>query len=529
MNGFFQLIYNESGTSLRLVPPTEDGAPVKMADVMEYLDLKGVTYDLNALNSAVTTLQKEIVITLNSKKGYSEDEMVLVKIEPDNMSAIVKFYAPSNNGHTMNKDEIINDLKFRNVRFGIKEDVLDAFIENREYCKEIIIAEGEPAVPGTDARIEYYFNTDLRARPTLNEDGSVDFFNLNTLNPCAEGDVLARLFPEEQGKQGTNVLGEKIIPKPPLSARLQYSQNIDISEDRQILTSKVNGHVSLVNDKVFVSNVLEVENVDNSTGNIDYAGDVQVNGNVCSNFNVKAVGNVEVKGVVEGAHIEAGGNIIIARGMNGMGKGVLHAGGNIIAKFLENATATAGGYVESGSILHSKVAAKTEVNVGGKRAFITGGVVAATKSVTVKTLGSSMGADTTIEIGINPELKERHQELQKMIAEDQKTLKSIQPVLIATSQKLAQGIKLPVDQLKYMKSLSEVNKQKTEEIKACTRELEELDELMKDGGQGGQVVVNGEVYPGTRIVIADVSMTVKSSMQYCRFIRQHGDVKMVGM
>ncbi|MBQ8591472.1 MAG: DUF342 domain-containing protein [Lachnospiraceae bacterium] len=529
MNGYFQLIYNEAGTSIRLVPPTDGGEPLKMADVMEYLDMKAIPHDLTALNSAVTTLQKEIVVTVNNKKGYSEDELVVVHIAPDNMSATVKFYAPSTNGRVMDKDEILNDLKFRNVRFGIKEDVLDAFIANRDYCKEFVIAEGEPAVLGTDARIEYYFNTDLKARPTLKEDGSVDFFNLNTLNACKEGDVIARLFPEQQGTQGTNVLGDKIVPKPPLSARLQFSQNIDISEDRQVLTAKVNGHVSLVDDKVFVSNVLEVENVDNSTGNIDYAGDVQVNGNVCSNFSVRAEGNIEVKGVVEGAHIEAGGNVIIARGMNGMGKGVIHAGGNIISKFIENATATAGGYVESGSILHSKVSAKTEVNVGGKRAFITGGVVAATKSVTVKTLGSSMGADTTIEIGINPELKERHQELQKMIAEAQKTLKSVQPVLIATSQKLAQGIKLPIDQLKYMKSLSEVNKQKTEEVKRCTRELEELDELMKDGGQEGQVVVTGEVYPGTRIVIADVSMVVKSNMQYCRFIRQRGDVKMVGM
>ena len=73
-------------------------------------------------------------------------------------------------------------------------------------------------------------------------------------------------------------------------------------------------------DSVFVSDVLIVENVDNSTGNIEYEGNVQVNGNVCTNFRVKAQGNVEVNGVVEGAYIEAGENIIIARGMNGMGK-----------------------------------------------------------------------------------------------------------------------------------------------------------------------------------------------------------------
>lgn len=121
--------------------------------------------------------------------------------------------------------------------------------------------------------------------------------------------------------------------------------------------------VSLVEGKVFVSDVYEVENVDLSTGNIDFEGSVQVNGNVSSNFVIRAGSNVIISGVVEGAYIEAGGNIIIARGMNGMAKGTLKAGGNIVAKFLENATASAGGYVSTESILHSNVIAATEIQV----------------------------------------------------------------------------------------------------------------------------------------------------------------------
>ena len=135
-------------------------------------------------------------------------------------------------------------------------------------------------------------------------------------------------------------------------AHLEFGHNIEISEDRRRLTSLVDGHVSLVEGKVFVSDVYEVENVDLSTGNIDFEGSVQVNGNVSSNFVIRAGSNVIISGVVEGAYIEAGGNIIIARGMNGMAKGTLKAGGNIVAKFLENATASAGGYVSTESILH---------------------------------------------------------------------------------------------------------------------------------------------------------------------------------
>ena len=33
----------------------------------------------------------------------------------------------------------------------------------------------------------------------------------------------------------------------------------------------------------------------------------------------------------------------------------------------------------------------------------------------------------------------------------------------------------------------------------------------------------------TKIVIGDTSMVVKSSVQYCRFVKEDGDVKMTGM
>ena len=45
---------------------------------------------------------------------------------------------------------------------------------------------------------------------------------------------------------------------------------------------------------------------------------VQISGSVCENYSVHAGGNVVVEGVVEGAVIDAGGDVVIARGMNGM-------------------------------------------------------------------------------------------------------------------------------------------------------------------------------------------------------------------
>ena len=253
-----------------------------------------------------------------------------------------------------------------------------------------------------------------------------------------------------------------------------------------------------------------------------------MNGNVCSNFSVKAKGNIEVRGVVEGAYLEADGNIVIARGMNGMSKGSLKAGGNVIAKYIENAKVVAKGYVSTESILHSEVMAGTEIQVSGRKGFITGGRVCATNLIQVRTLGSPMGADTTVEVGADPQVKVRFQQLQKLMVENKKIIDSVQPVLASFAQKLSQGVKLKPDQVKYFQELLNTHKTKQQEQEDYMKEMQSLQAII-DESANARVEVTGEVFGGTRICIADVSMVVKNSMNYCKFIKSQGDVKMTAL
>ena len=452
MNGYFQLVCDANQTYLHVFPPTSGGMAVSTNEIAEYLGSRGITYDSSAIASIAGSVGVQEVL-INYMPCSEEREAYKLIVSPDKMNAVVRFYPPSKGGGRLTKQEFIADLSFKKIEFGIQEEEIDRFFNSPTYCEDYIVAVGQPPRHGSDAHIEYYFNTDLSARPTLKEDGSVDFFNLNTISHCHEGDVLAKLFPEDPGDVGYNVEGEKIKPREVKKGKLKFGRNITVSEDKLSMISEVDGHVTLVDGKVFVSDVLTVENVDNSTGNIEYDGNVQVNGNVCANFSVKAKGNVEVSGVVEGALVEAGGDIIIAKGMNGMGKGVLNAKGNVVAKFLENATVTALGYVSSESILHSTVYAGDEITVSGKRGFITGGRVCATNMVSVKTLGSSMGADTIVEVGADPTVKVRIQNLQWDIANASRVIKSVQPLIEASRQKQAKGIKVTPEQLQYVKSL----------------------------------------------------------------------------
>ena len=318
--------------------------------------------------------------------------------------------------------------------------------------------------------------------------------------------------------------GAKSRPRQVKKAHLEFGHNIEISEDRKKLTSLVDGHVSLVEGKVFVSDVYEVENVDLSTGNIEFEGSVQVRGNVSSNFVIKAGGNVIISGVVEGACIEAGGNIIIARGMNGMAKGNLRAGGDIVAKFLENATVSAGGYVNTESILHSNVTAATEIQVTGKRGFITGGHVRAGQRIEVKTLGATLGAPTVVEVGVDPEKKAEYMKLQKEISEIVKNIRSIQPILASFAEKKNRGVRFTPDQLNYIRNSAATMETQKKSLAEKNARMQEL-QMEFNPQEKAAVIVKGEVYPGTTIIIGDSSMQVKNTYQYCRFERIDGDVK----
>ncbi len=529
MNGYFQLINEENGTGVKLFPPTEGGEKLAVNELIEYLQNKNYKADMGVLHKLIQSLHDEpVVVPLSAERGMAEREVIMFYLSPDKMTVEARLHAPSNDGEKITKQEVLNDLRYQGVTFGVDENAVEQFLAKREYCKNVVVAKGLEPVQGEDASIEYFFNTDVKARPTLNEDGSVDFFHLNTINHCKAGEILAVLHEAKPGKPGSNVQGMPIAPREVKRTKFKFGKNMDLSEDGLTLSSQVDGHVTLVNGQVFVSNVFEVENVDNSTGDIDYDGSVQVNGNVCSNFSIKAKGNIEIKGVVEGARVEAEGNITIARGVNGMGKGVLIAGGNVIAKFIENATVTTGGYVESGSILHSHVNAQTEINVNGKKGFITGGEVCATNKIQVKTLGSQMGADTLVSVGVNPQVKVEFQQLQKTVTECTKVLKTAQPVIQATTQKLKQGVKLQPDQVAYVKSLLQLEKQKTAELEQANKRMEELQEQMSEG-QDAKVVVEGTVYPGTTIIISDANLVVQKEYSYCRFVKEQGDVKMTGI
>ena len=243
------------------------------------------------------------------------------------------FYPPFEGAGMLDEEEIIKDIQHLGVKNGIQTDVIKDFLAHRRYGHRYVIAVGTAATEGSDGYIEYKFNTELKPTPKMNDDGTVDFHTLENVNHIRKGEVVAVLHPEDRGIPGEDLLGRKVMPKKVKHVIFRHGRDLTVSEDGLQLISSVSGHVTLENDKVFVSNVLEIVDVDNSTGDIDYQGNVNIKGNVLAGFSVKATGDIAVSGIVEGATIVAGGNITFNRGVQGMNRAVIKAGGNIVTKF----------------------------------------------------------------------------------------------------------------------------------------------------------------------------------------------------
>lgn len=529
-NGYFQLLVKSNGTYIKLFAPKGEGKPILYDDISNYLTYKKLyEYDKITLGRALANLQSEDVreVKLSPLVILSQDEYLEITVSEDRMTVIGRLYYPVDDGSFLTKEEIVRTLINNGVKYGIDEEKVDELLKDKHYCTDYILAKGTPAIQGSDAQITYHFNTDLNRKPKRNEDGTVDFHKLDIICKCMKDQLLASLIPADPGKEGMDAYGNIIRPSKVSRKSLRHGNKAYLSDDGLKMFSLVDGHVALIDGRVFVSDTYEISgNVDASTGDVDYDGNVFIRGSVLTGYSVYAHGDIEISGAVEGAYIEAGGQIILRRGMQGMNKGVLKAQGNIVTRFLENAQVIAGGYVSSDSILHSNVSAKGDVIVGGRRGYVTGGVIRSGSLISVKTAGSQMGTSTVLEVGIDPHLLEKFKIVEKNIAELQEEKDKIAKALELFKRGLASNSQVTKDKIDDLKRISKHNINIDSQLAESREKYKKIMTTM-EGNTAGMIAVYDKIYPGTTLAISNITYHVKEVHQHCKFVRDKADIKSI--
>lgn len=526
-NSFFRVRIKEDGTYLDVFPPIGDGKALDIQEIVDFLDKKGMPeFSVNALNKTLALLKdKPLQIKISDEMFESFDESAKIIVSKDKMIAYIRFYPPSTGGKIMTEREIRAELEREKITYGILKPVIEKLKNGRQYCTNIPIAKGVYPLPAKDTVIEYLFNIKPLARPKVLEDGSVDFHALNLFSTVKKGDVLAKLTPHDSGKPGMNIFGKSIPQNRPKVKKLKYGRNITLSEDGTQITSDVDGNVTLADGTVFVSDTYKVAaDVDASTGDIEYEGNVMIPGTVRTGFTVRAKGDIEVNGVVEGATLIAGGNIVIKRGVQGMGKGKLEAGGDICAQFFESANVSSSGDIIAGSILHSNICSGGKIIISGRKGFIVGGEIICESYVEANSIGNRMETQTLIKVGVKPELYEQTKQLVPRVMELKAAIEETTSYLNVYKEKLKRGIKLTPENVKQIKTYTEHVEEMKKEFREKNDTLQELRTEISNGKKGS-VKVLGNAYRGVMIFISSLSYAVKDEEKHSLYKIVDGNVK----
>ncbi len=427
-------------------------------------------------------------------------------------------------------DDIMNYLSEQGIVYGIREEDIEIYCKVKEYSKELVAAYGKDPVDGKDAEIVYDFDISEGNKFEESEDGTINFRNLNNVINVKKDAVLCHIIPPLAGKDGTDVYGNPVKYRPGRNVSFNYGNNTYISEDGLKLLASTDGCVEYKNEKVFVESVYRVNNVDNSTGNIDFIGSVVINGDVKAGFSVAAKGDIKIRGMVEGAYIKSDGEVVISKGMNGMGKGSIYAKGNVTSKYIENASIVSEKCIYAEALINSDVKAGESIILRGSNAAIIGGASQAEDMIYAKTIGSKTNPETNITINLT-----RYQEEQKSISQKQKLNRQLEKELAAKNNELKElDDKMDLILNSYMDNENKgtVHKQLlfmkikiNNEISEIERQLTEV--LPTDNIADHKIICKGIMYSNTRVTIGWMKYRVRQDISFSKLYNDGDDISIV--
>ncbi len=517
-DGTFLLSFRPNGVVLHLVHPKGAGRVVSEDEIIAKLHRKNVKeIDFSKIADALVTGTGEMVIAPAQEEEII-DGRAEVTISEDKMRAYITLFPPDG-GEELSYEKIMASIAGSGVVYGVDKEIIKNNIG--VYGKKIKFARGRVPLDGEDGRIEYKIDFRASPKPKYLKDGSVDYYEIQNYKTVSAGDVIALYIKPTPHENGFDVTGGEIQASPGRDIPLPIGENVTLHKNGTNIISSVGGVAEIKSGKICVSNILVIDkNVDLSVGNINFRGNVRINGNVLACLSIIAEGSVEIMGTVESASITAGGDIKIKRGISGGKKGVLKAGGNVYAGFLENAMVYAGGSVFASSIIYCEVDSGESVITTGGKGIIYGGRIKATNKISAHIIGSGGGASTVLEMGASPYIRREYDSLKEQIEKLNQELAyissaiDVSPLELNARQERIKS-KLVADKIRKKFLLANCN----EEISALEKTIESEPE--------GCVNVFDTIFPGTRIIIKTTAYTVSEPNTHISYRLKDGEVKSV--
>ncbi len=461
-----------------------------------------------------------------------DEKRIEIKIDANKLKGFLVFRPVSGNTKPVTSDEIMDALRLPGIKFGIREDKIQEFVMNPVAGVPYQVVVGTPPQHGKDAEILYNFDFEMlqtysSGKILKSQRGIYRTFLVK------KGQMIAKKAPATEGSSGKDIFATEIPPKPGKDKSLiaQFGRNIAVDESGTKAYATAEGILKYEGEKVHVDEVLVFPgDLDVDVGTIEFEGSVIVEGMVIPGTLIKARDNIQIAQVVEASTLIAGHDIEIAAGVKGRGKAYICAGRDIKARFVENAELIAGRDVlVDSAIMNSNVKAKRNVQVLGQPGELIGGFVSASQKVIANRIGSDMNITTTVEVGLDPDLRQRMQLINAQISLDQENLSKLTKIVRTLREmKEKMGDDFPKDKLELLvKSINSINTLNSQ-IPNLAEEYQELQDRMNESMTGSTVIARQILHAGVEVTMRDRKFYASRDFEKAVLVLEEGEIRMGG-
>ena len=267
-------------------------------------------------------------------------------------------------------EDILYALAKAKVCFGIDMDAIKEIVNSAVPVEHVVVARGKKPIDGKDGYIEYFISPPTK-KPRMKEDGTVDYYSLDSFTVVKPGDIIAKVYPPTQAIDGTSVLGKKIPVHKGKKVSIYLKKGVKLVDNEVI--SETKGVLRVFENTIWIEECLTISgDASLSTGNIECDGNIRITGWVRSGLSVSSkTGSVEILKGIEDAKVRANEDISIKLGVTGGDNTLLDAGGSIYAGFIQNAVVKAGkSIVVNKYIYNCQVIAGQRIDIDGKNGAV---------------------------------------------------------------------------------------------------------------------------------------------------------------
>ncbi|MCL2107998.1 MAG: FapA family protein [Oscillospiraceae bacterium] len=453
-----------------------------------------------------------------SQSGQPEQPMarvpvnggVFVEVTEDKLHAYLYITEERDGGEPVTSDDINRVLEVDHLLSDVDYDAANQLLADKKYNKKVCVAKGYLPTHGTDGTINYLFDPSNTLVPKKGSTGEVDYKDLGLVRNITKGEIIAEITQPTTGEEGQNVYGQPLMPVAGKPVRYIVGTGTELTETETEIIAAVSGNLTWAKDRFTVSETLVIpENVDVSTGNIDFIGNVVVKGNVAENFSVKSKLSVSVNGTVTNATVIAGGDVMIALGS--VNSDII-AQGTVKLGFCESSRIECKRDFISQSVIGGEVFCAGEFNATGGRGVVFGGKYTALSGFNANIIGTENYTKTQITLGNSAVLSEEKVDITDKIKDlEDRTKKLLQVAEVLNTQKKSQG-QLSADREAMLTTAIRSRFTFQREVKQLNKRLEEIESELESAGDQS-VIVHKHLWPGvvirvgTELLIVDRHMT----------------------